>query len=129
MGVIELNNHRLMNGDATSKDDVSELIGDCKVNLLLTDPPYGINIVNTVGGGSMEMLAHATSIQVSSSKERERERALEQSVEQNHQHSKVGTVGTPARPGFKRERANDKNRKGGCPRRCTTKTLQTSNRR
>lgn len=48
--VIELNNHRLLNGDATNRDDVNRLIGDCKVNLLLTDPPYGIDIVK-IGGG------------------------------------------------------------------------------
>ena len=47
--VIELNNHRLLNGDATNKADVDKLISDCKVNLLLTDPPYGIDIVN-IGG-------------------------------------------------------------------------------
>lgn len=50
--VIELNNHRLLNGDATNKEDVDKLIGDCKVNLLLTDPPYGIDIVN-IGGGQI----------------------------------------------------------------------------
>ncbi len=50
--VIELNNHRLLNGDATNKEDVNRLIGDCKVNLLLTDPPYGIDIVN-IGGGQI----------------------------------------------------------------------------
>ena len=44
--VIELNQHRLLCGDATNKEDVDLLIGDCKVNLLLTDPPYGIDIVN-----------------------------------------------------------------------------------
>ena len=51
--IIELNEHRLLNGDATNKEDVNKLIGDCKVNLLLTDPPYGIDIVRTVkvGGG------------------------------------------------------------------------------
>ena len=49
--VIELNNHRLLNGDATNQDDVKQLIGDNKVNLLLTDPPYGIDIVK-VGGGA-----------------------------------------------------------------------------
>ena len=49
--VIELNNHRLLNGDATNKEDVNRLIGDCKVNLLLTDPPYGIDIVK-IGGGA-----------------------------------------------------------------------------
>lgn len=58
--VIELNKHRLLNGDATNRDDVNSLISDCKVNLLLTDPPYGIDIVKT-----------------------------------------RGTVGTPARPGFR----------------------------
>ena len=51
--VIELNNHRLLNGDATNTEDVNKLIGDCKVNLLLTDPPYGIDIVK-VGGGKSE---------------------------------------------------------------------------
>lgn len=50
--VIELNNHRLLNGDATNKHDVEQLIGDYKVDLLLTDPPYGIDIVK-VGGGQI----------------------------------------------------------------------------
>ena len=50
--MIELNNHRLLNGDATNRKDVEKLIGDCKVNLLLTDPPYGIDIVN-IGGGKL----------------------------------------------------------------------------
>ena len=44
--LIKLNNHRLLNGDAANKEDVSQLIGEYTVNLLLTDPPYGINIVN-----------------------------------------------------------------------------------
>ena len=51
--VIELNNHRLLNGDATNPNDINLLIGDCKVDLLLTDPPYGINIVK-IGGGKLE---------------------------------------------------------------------------
>ena len=51
--MIELNQHRLLWGDATNKEDVDKLIGDCKVNLLLTDPPYGIDIVK-VGGGKLE---------------------------------------------------------------------------
>ena len=95
--VIELNNHRLLNGDATNKEDVDLLIGDCKVNLLLTDPPYGIDIVN-IGGGQ-----GGTSIRPFKNRERERESKWQQLEEQNHQPSKqVGTVGTPARPGFKR---------------------------
>ena len=95
--VIELNNHRLLNGDATNKADVDKLIGDCKVNLLLTDPPYGIDIVNIGGGKSADKVA-----QPLDHSRRERESKWQQSVEQNHQPSKVGTVGTPARPGFKR---------------------------
>ena len=63
--VIELNQHRLLCGDATNTEDVDLLIGDCKVNLLLTDPPYGIDIVNV---------------------DRERE-YMEQLAERNLQHS------------------------------------------
>ena len=49
--VIELNNHRLLNGDATNREDVRRLIGNHKVNLLLTDPPYGIS-TTTCGEGA-----------------------------------------------------------------------------
>lgn len=79
--VIQLNNHRLLNGDATNKEDVDKLIGDCKVNLLLTDPPYGIDIVNTNKEGK--------------------------SVEQNPQPSKVGIVRIPSKPGFKKNSKKD----------------------
>ena len=47
--IIELGRHRLMCGDATSRDDVMKLIGEDTVNLVLTDPPYGIDIVNSGG--------------------------------------------------------------------------------
>ena len=40
--IIELGKHRLMCGDATSREDVMKLIGNDKVNLVLTDPPYGM---------------------------------------------------------------------------------------
>lgn len=69
--MIELNNHRLLNGDATNRKDVEKLIGDCKVNLLLTDPPYGIDIVNIGGGKSEDKVA-----QPLDHSERERERAM-----------------------------------------------------
>ena len=88
--VIELNNHKLLNGDATNKEDVDKLIGDCTVNLLLTDPPYGINIVNTNGGGANRWTRRYSNQTIQTA----------ESVEQNLQHSR-GTVGTPARPGFK----------------------------
>ena len=51
--VIELNQHRLLCGDATNKEDVARLLDGAKVDLLLTDPPYGINIVNPVGRGQI----------------------------------------------------------------------------
>jgi len=70
--VVELNNHRLLNGDATNKEDVNKLIGDCKVNLLLTDPPYGIDIVK-VGGGQIGGQG-GTAIRPFKERERERER-------------------------------------------------------
>ena len=124
--VIELNNHRLLNGDATNRKDVEKLIGDCKVNLLLTDPPYGIDIVNIGGGISVDKVEPQLD---HSRREREREQ-WQQLAEQNHQHSKqVGTVGTPARPGFKMGGGQIAYGKVGKPRHCSTKTLQTSNRR
>lgn len=38
-----LGNHRLMCGDSTMIDDVERLIADHKPNLMVTDPPYGVN--------------------------------------------------------------------------------------
>ena len=51
--VIALDNHRLLCGDAENKEDVDCLIGGAKIDLLITDPPYGIDIVNPVGGGRL----------------------------------------------------------------------------
>ena len=66
--IKKLGHHKLMCGDATNKDHLNQLIDNHTVNLLLTDPPYGINIVqmktlktgnkdgkkriNAVGGGA-----------------------------------------------------------------------------
>lgn len=41
--LIELGNHRLLCGDSTSEEDVLTLIGGNKIELIYTDPPYGIN--------------------------------------------------------------------------------------
>lgn len=52
--IYKLGNHRLMCGDSTSLSDVEKLMDGEKVDLVFTDPPYGISIVNTnnnVGGG------------------------------------------------------------------------------
>ena len=43
-----LGKHRVMCGDSTKKEDVERLMGQQKVGLLLTDPPYGISIVGKV---------------------------------------------------------------------------------
>ena len=48
--VIALDNHRLLCGNAQVKEDVDKLLDGVRVDLLLTDPPYGIDIVNPVKG-------------------------------------------------------------------------------
>ena len=54
--IYALGNHRLMCGDATSRDDVMRLIGNEHVNLVLTDPPYGIRVIDrrkgSIGGNA-----------------------------------------------------------------------------
>ena len=44
--------HRLLVGDSTSPDDVARLLGDAPVDLLWTDPPYGV----AYEGGTAEKL-------------------------------------------------------------------------
>ena len=54
--IWKLGEHRLMCGDSTSKSDIERLIGGAKVDIVYTDPPYGINIVNDngkVGAGNL----------------------------------------------------------------------------
>jgi DNA modification methylase len=43
-----LGKHRIMCGDSTKKTDVEKLMGTATIGLLLTDPPYGVNIVGKV---------------------------------------------------------------------------------
>lgn len=54
--IIPLGNHRLMCGDATRYEDVIKLVGSDKINLVLTDPPYGVRSVDRrtgqIGSGS-----------------------------------------------------------------------------
>lgn len=40
--IFQLGQHRLMCGDATDINDVNKLIGGDKIDLVLTDPPYGM---------------------------------------------------------------------------------------
>ena len=52
--MYELGNSILMCGDSTNAEDVARLVKE-KVKLVLTDPPYGIDVVQnkTVGGGEI----------------------------------------------------------------------------
>ncbi len=47
--IVELGRHRLMCGDATRAEDVSVLVGSDRVNLVLTDPPYGMKRLSSEG--------------------------------------------------------------------------------
>jgi len=53
--IYQLGNHRLMCGDSTSIDAVNKLMDGQKADMVFTDPPYGIDVVNNngkVGGGT-----------------------------------------------------------------------------
>lgn len=47
--IYQLGNHRLMCGDSTSLEDVKKLMNEEQADLLLTDPPYNVNISNSDG--------------------------------------------------------------------------------
>lgn len=40
--IYQLGEHRLMCGDSTSPEDVDKLIGGVQVDMVFTDPPYGV---------------------------------------------------------------------------------------
>jgi len=42
--LYELGDHRLLCGDSSILNDLEKLIGQEKINLLFTDPPYGVSI-------------------------------------------------------------------------------------
>jgi len=47
--IYQLGNHRLMCGSATSKKDIDKLLNGSSVDLIYTDPPYGMNAVSKSG--------------------------------------------------------------------------------
>jgi DNA modification methylase len=49
----QIGEHKLLCGDSRKVEDIKLLIENNKIDLVLTDPPYGINVVrnNKVGGG------------------------------------------------------------------------------
>ena len=50
--IWQLGRHRLMCGDSTSVDNMNKLFGGNTIDLVLSDPPYGIDVVqnNSIGG-------------------------------------------------------------------------------
>ena len=50
--IWKLGRHRLMCGDSTSEENVKALLGGAKADLLLTDPPYGVDYT----GGTKDAL-------------------------------------------------------------------------
>ena len=47
--IYQLGRHRLMCGDSTKAEDIDRLMNGAKADLVLTDPPYGINVVSDNG--------------------------------------------------------------------------------
>ena len=47
--IYRLGNHRLMCGDSTNREDVAELMGGQRADMVFTDPPYGMNAVSKSG--------------------------------------------------------------------------------
>lgn len=53
--IIELGPHRLLCGDSSDINSVKKLIGEDKIDLVLTDPPYGIAYTESKAGFSQSL--------------------------------------------------------------------------
>lgn len=48
--IYQLGRHRLMCGDSTSITDIDKLLNDNKIDMIYTDPPYGMNLDTDFSG-------------------------------------------------------------------------------
>jgi DNA modification methylase len=46
----QIGEHRLLCGDSTRKEDVGRLMGEEKADMVLTDPPFGVNVIKGKSG-------------------------------------------------------------------------------
>jgi len=56
--LIELGEHRLICGSCTDSEIVKKLVGDEKINLIVTDPPYGVDYVESKKGINNSKFEH-----------------------------------------------------------------------
>lgn len=61
--VYQLGNHYLICGDSTKAETYKKLLGNKKVDMIFTDPPYNVNYTPSAGSGySKEKYAHSGAI-------------------------------------------------------------------
>ena len=53
--IYQLGKHRLMCGDSTSVNDIDKLLNDNKIDMVFTDPPYGMNLNTDYSGMKSEI--------------------------------------------------------------------------